>query len=168
MKNIKLRIAASEQRCEINVRAGIFSDLGGEVRRVLGEFSRTIVIVSNEKVFGHYGNIVSRSLRDGDFQIKTWLMGEGERYKSLRTLETALAFFSHAHLERNDAVLALGGGVVGDLGGLAAALHLRGIGLLHAPTTLLAQIDASIGGKTAVNTSMGKNLVGTFYHPRGI
>lgn len=168
VKNIKLRITVPEQSCEINIGAGIFSDLGHEVRRVLGRSTRTIVIVSNAKVFGHYGIVVSSGLRNADFRVKHWLMGDGERYKSLRTLETALAFFSHAQLERNDAVLALGGGVVGDLAGLAAALHLRGIGLLHAPTTLLAQIDASIGGKTAVNTDVGKNLAGTFYQPRGI
>ncbi|MEO8433295.1 MAG: 3-dehydroquinate synthase [Pyrinomonadaceae bacterium] len=168
MKNIKLHITAPKQRCDINVGPGIFSDLGFEVRRILGGSTRTIVIISNARVSGHYGTVVSRSLRNADFRIKHWLMGDGERYKSMRTLERALAFLSQAQLERNDAILALGGGVVGDLAGLAAALHLRGIGLLQAPTTLLAQIDASIGGKTAVNTGVGKNLVGTFYQPRGI
>lgn len=168
MKTIKLRVTASQQSCEIIVGAGIFSGLGADVRRVLGGSTRTIVIISNAKVFEHYGTIVSRSLRGAEFRIKHWLMGDGEHYKSMRTLERALAFLSQTQLERSDAVLALGGGVVGDLAGLAAALHLRGIGLLQAPTTLLAQIDASIGGKTAVNTSVGKNLAGTFYQPRGI
>lgn len=168
MKQINVRFKAHEQSCEISVGAGIFCDLGGEVRRVLGQPTRTIAIISNAKVFGHYGIVVSRSLRNAGFRISHWLMGDGERYKSLRTLEKALAFLSNAKLERNDAILALGGGVVGDLAGLAGALHLRGIGLLHAPTTLLAQIDASIGGKTAVNTNAGKNLVGAFYQPRGI
>jgi 3-dehydroquinate synthase len=168
MKQISVHFKAHEQSCEIRVGSGIFRDLGNEARRTLGQPARTIVIISNAKVFGHYGAVVSRGLRNADFRIKHWLMGDGERYKSWRTLEKALAFLSSAKLERNDAILALGGGVVGDLAGLAAALHLRGIDLLHAPTTLLAQIDASIGGKTAVNTNAGKNLVGVFHQPRGI
>ena len=168
MKKIIIRLSASQKSCEIKVGAGILSGLGTEVRHELGRSIRTIGIISNERVFGHYGAIVSRSCKSAGFRVKHWLMGDGERYKSMRTLERALVFLSQAQLERNDAVLALGGGVVGDLAGLAAALHLRGIGLLQAPTTLLAQIDASIGGKTAINTSVGKNLAGTFYHPRGI
>ena len=167
MKKIKLRVTAPQQSCEISVGAGILSGLGAEVR-TLGASPRTVVIISNAKVFEHYGAIVSRSLRSAGFRTKHWLMGDGERYKSMRTLERALAFLSQIELERKDAVLALGGGVVGDLAGLAAALHLRGIGFLQAPTTLLAQIDASIGGKTAVNTTAGKNLAGTFYQPIGI
>jgi 3-dehydroquinate synthase len=97
--------------------------------------------------------------------VSEWLMGDGERYKSLRTLANALEFLAHFNLGRSDAVLSLGGGVVGDLAGLAAALHLRGVQLAHAPTTFLAQIDASIGGKTAVNTRVGKNVIGAFHQP---
>ena len=165
MKRISLRFKAREQSCEIKVGAGIFRDLGAEARRNLSPSARRIAIISNEQVFGLFGSAVSRSLREGGFRVSHWLMGDGERFKTLRTLEQALAFLSEAKLERSDAVLALGGGVVGDLTGLAAALHLRGVAFLNAPTTLLAQIDASIGGKTAVNTSGGKNLIGAFHQP---
>jgi 3-dehydroquinate synthase len=84
----------------------------------------------------------------------------------MRSLEQALTFFRKSGLERNDVVIALGGGVVGDLAGFAAATYLRGIAFIQVPTTLLAQIDASVGGKTGINTPAGKNLVGAFHQPR--
>ena len=95
-------------------------------------------------------------------------MGDGERFKTLRTAERALAFLSESKIERSDAVVALGGGVVGDLAGFAAALHLRGVRVVQAPTTLLAQIDSSVGGKTGVNTRTGKNVVGVFHQPAAV
>ncbi|MEP6707265.1 MAG: 3-dehydroquinate synthase [Pyrinomonadaceae bacterium] len=168
MNVIKVRFKAREQSCEISVGAGILRGLGAEARRILEHSTRKIVIISNQKVFDLYGGVASRSLRDRDFEVNHWLMSDGERYKNLRTLERALAFLSEAKMERSDAVLALGGGVVSDLAGLAAALHLRGVPLLQVPTTLLAQIDASIGGKTGVNTPYGKNLVGAFHQARAI
>ena len=95
-------------------------------------------------------------------------MSDGERYKTASTFARLLAFLSESGLERSDAVVALGGGVVGDLAGFAAAVYLRGIAFLQVPTTLLAQVDASVGGKVAVNTSAGKNLIGAFHHPRAV
>jgi 3-dehydroquinate synthetase len=95
-------------------------------------------------------------------------MGEGERFKSLRTLEKALAVLSQAGLERHDVVVALGGGVVGDVAGFAAAVYLRGIPFIQVPTTLLAQIDSSVGGKTGINLATGKNLVGAFHQPSAV
>jgi 3-dehydroquinate synthase len=93
-------------------------------------------------------------------------MPDGERNKSLRSFQKALDFLSSSGFERTDAVLALGGGVVGDLAGFAAATYLRGLDFIQVPTTLLAQIDASVGGKTGVNLPAGKNLVGAFHQPR--
>jgi 3-dehydroquinate synthase len=95
-------------------------------------------------------------------------MPEGERFKTLRTAERALGFLSEFGLERGDCVVALGGGVVGDLAGFAAAVYLRGVAFVQAPTTLLSQIDSSVGGKTGVNTSSGKNLVGAFHQPSAV
>src|SRR5438128_6712688 len=92
-------------------------------------------------------------------------MKEGEPHKSLRSFEQLLTFLSESGLERSDAIVALGGGVVGDLAGFAAAIYLRGIAFVQVPTTLLAQIDASVGGKTGVNLSAGKNLIGAFHQP---
>jgi 3-dehydroquinate synthase len=165
VKPISLRFKARQQHCEISAGAGILDDLGREARRILGSSTQKIAIISNANVFSLFGRNVARSLREGNFTVSEWLMGDGERYKSLPTLESALEFLSVFNLARTDAVLSLGGGVVGDVAGLAAALHLRGVPLMHAPTTFLAQIDASIGGKTAVNTGVGKNVIGAFHQP---
>lgn len=130
--------------------------------------ARRLVLISNPTVFGLYGPVLMKSLSAAKFRVSPFLINDGERYKSFRTLERVLAFLSAIKLERTDAVVALGGGVVGDLAGLAAALYLRGLPFLQVPTTLLAQVDASVGGKTAVNTSTGKNLVGAFHQPRAV
>src|SRR5689334_2746163 len=95
-------------------------------------------------------------------------MPEGERYKSFRSLEKAVTFLSENRFERDDLVLALGGGVVGDLAGFAAAVYLRGLSLAQVPTTLLSQIDSSVGGKTGINLPTGKNLVGAFHQPASV
>jgi 3-dehydroquinate synthase len=96
------------------------------------------------------------------------LIDEGERHKSLQTVERVLNFLSQAALERGDALLALGGGIVGDVAGFAAAVYLRGLPFIQVPTTLLAQIDSSVGGKTGVNLPAGKNLVGSFHQPAAV
>jgi 3-dehydroquinate synthase len=153
---------------EIIIGAGALASLGTEARRSLTPHARRIVIVSNATVFRLYGAAARASLRAAGFHVETLLIGDGERHKSLRTLERALKSFSSVGLERSDAVVALGGGVVGDLAGFAAAVYLRGIAFIQVPTTLLAQVDASVGGKTAVNLSEGKNLVGAFHQPRAV
>ncbi len=134
----------------------------------LGPKARRIAVVSNKRVFELYGNQTIKSLRNHDLLVSCWLMGEGERFKSLQSAEKAVAFLSEMKIERDDAVMALGGGVVGDLAGFAAAIYLRGVRLIQAPTTLLAQIDSSVGGKTGVNLPVGKNLVGSFHQPSAV
>ena len=134
------------------------------VSRVLKR--RRAALISNRTVFKLYGRLVTESLRGAGFAVNHWLVGDGERHKSFRSLEKAVEFLSQNELERNDVVVALGGGVVGDLAGFAAAIYLRGIAFIQVPTTLLAQIDASVGGKTGVNLPTGKNLLGAFHQPR--
>lgn len=167
MRRVRVRLSARENY-EIEIGAGTLGRVGDIARRSLSPHARRIAIVSNARVFGLYGAGVVRNLRAAGFSVSHWLMGDGERHKNLRTAERALAFFSESKLERTDAVVALGGGVVGDLAGFAAAVYLRGIAFLQVPTTLLAQIDASVGGKTAVNTRDGKNLIGAFHQPRAV
>jgi 3-dehydroquinate synthase len=157
-----------EKSYDITIGQGALNLLGEKARSLLHSQSRRICLVSNEKVFNLYGKAATKSLREAGFEIPTFLMGDGERFKSLRTLEKTLQFFSEQKLERTDAVVALGGGVVGDLAGFAAAVYLRGVDFIQIPTTLLAQIDSSVGGKTAVNTNFGKNLVGSFHQPRAV
>jgi len=152
----------------IEVGAGALSGLGAAARGALGPSAARAAVVSNARVFGLYGPAAARSLRASGFAVARWLMGDGERFKNLRTAERALRFLAESGVERGDAVVALGGGVVGDLAGFAAALHLRGVAFVQVPTTLLAQIDSSVGGKTGVNTPAGKNLVGAFHQPRAV
>jgi 3-dehydroquinate synthase len=167
MRRVPVRLSAGRSY-EIEIGADALADLGATARRVLAPAARRVVLISNQTVFALYGAPVGASLRAEGFSVAHWLMGEGERHKSLREAERALAFLAQAGLERSDVVVALGGGVVGDLAGFAAAVYLRGIAWLQAPTTLLAQIDASVGGKTAVNTRTGKNLIGAFHQPRAV
>lgn len=167
MQHVRVRPGA-RQEYDIEIGAGNLDNLGQTARRVLPPQARRVALISNRRVFDLYGRRAVSALQAADLTVSTWLMGEGERYKSLRTLERALAFLSAAGIERSDAVVALGGGVVGDLAGFAAAVYLRGIAFIQVPTTLLAQIDSSVGGKTGVNTAAGKNLIGAFHQPRAV
>ena len=168
MQREHVRLRARPIDYEIIIGAGALASLGTEARRSLTPHARRVVIISNPKVFKLYGEAARENLRAAGFKVEAFLINDGERHKSLRTLGRALASFSSMGLERSDAVVALGGGVVGDLAGFAAAVYLRGIALIQVPTTLLAQVDASVGGKTAVNLSAGKNLVGAFHQPRTV
>jgi 3-dehydroquinate synthase len=124
-----------------------------------------VLLLSNKKVFGLYGAQARQAL-EKHYTVYTYLIGDGEKYKSLRTAEQVLRFLIKNKFERNDTIAALGGGVIGDLAGFAAAVYLRGINFVQMPTTLLAQVDSSVGGKTAVNDPLGKNLIGAFYQPK--
>lgn len=168
MQHVRVRLARRLEEYRIEIGAGTLERLGECARRTLTPAARRVAIISNRTVFDLYGEAATRSLRDAGFNNTHWLMGDGERFKSLRSLECALNFLSSAKLERTDAVVALGGGVVGDLAGFAAAVYLRGIAYLQVPTTLLAQIDSSVGGKTGINTESGKNMLGAFHHPRAV
>src|SRR5437764_1592658 len=166
MQTIRVRTPVKSVKYDIRIGSGVLSEVGKETRGVLGERTQRIALISNETVFKLFGKQTVSGLSAGGFEVSTWLMKDGEQYKSLRSLEQALTFLSRSGIERNDAVVALGGGVVGDLAGFAAATYLRGVAFIQVPTTLLAQIDASVGGKTGVNTRAGKNLVGAFHQPR--
>jgi 3-dehydroquinate synthase len=166
MQRVAVRVPAREIKYEIRIGPGLVSELGKAARQALGPGTRRAALISNRKVFDLFGEKVLRALRSSGFDVSVWLMKDGEQHKSMRSLEQALTFFSNSGLERNDVVVALGGGVVGDLTGFAAATYLRGVSFIQVPTTLLAQIDASVGGKTGLNTAAGKNLVGAFRQPR--
>ena len=166
MTRVQVRLPARQTKYEIRIGPGLLTDLGKAAREALGKQARRAAVISNETVFELFGKGAAHSLGGSGFEVSTWLMKDGERHKSIRSLEKALAFLGESGLERNDAVVALGGGVVGDLAGFAAASYLRGISLVQVPTTLLAQIDSSVGGKTGVNLHTGKNLVGAFHQPR--
>jgi len=165
MQRLELSINQHARKSEINIGRGIRQDLGQLLASALAKSPRQAGIISNKRVFGLYGREVVRSLKRAGLKTFQWVMPEGERYKSFPVLEKAVEFLSKNGFERNDLVVALGGGVVGDLAGFAAAIYLRGIPVVQVPTTLLAQIDSSVGGKTGINLAVGKNLVGAFHQP---
>jgi 3-dehydroquinate synthase len=150
---------------QVQISNGLLSELGQHSRDALGQNARQAVVVSNPTVDSLYSARVVRSLARADFKIHRFSIGDGERFKNLRTAESLLAFLIERRIERPDVIVALGGGVIGDLAGFVAATYLRGIRLIQVPTTLLAQIDSSVGGKTAVNHALGKNLIGAFHQP---
>jgi 3-dehydroquinate synthase len=166
MKNVSIKL--SSHSYNISIGHNLLETCGNWVKNCLDEKTNKIIVVSNKKVFGLYGEKTLQSIKKAGFEVSVHLIGDGEKYKNFRTLENTLKVFSENKLKRTDAVIALGGGVVGDLTGFAASIYLRGIPFLQIPTTLLAMIDSSVGGKTAVNSSFGKNLIGTFYQPNGV
>ncbi|HTK37372.1 MAG TPA: 3-dehydroquinate synthase [Pyrinomonadaceae bacterium] len=168
VRSVRVDHRATSSHYTVEIGGNLLDGIGRSAISVLGNSTRKVAIVSNKKVFGLYGSQVEKSLKRAGSETSVWLMGDGERFKNLRSLETALAFFSESKLTRTDAVIALGGGVVGDLTGFAAAVYLRGIRFLQVPTTLLSMIDSSVGGKTGVNSSFGKNLIGSFHRPSGV
>lgn len=139
----------------------------GEALQTLS-LGKKVLVVSNPEIFDHYGDIVVNSLQDGGFDVFKHLIPAGESFKTLETIAQLYDAALTHRLERSSTLLALGGGVIGDMAGFAAATWLRGINFVQVPTTLLAMVDASIGGKTGVNHPQGKNLIGAFYQPRWV
>ncbi|APZ44323.1 3-dehydroquinate synthase [Acidihalobacter ferrooxydans] len=127
---------------------------------------RNVVIISNETVAPLYLNKVRRHL--DDLRVGDIILPDGEQYKTLGTLESIFTQLLEGHFDRNTTLIALGGGVVGDIAGFAAASYQRGIKFVQIPTTLLAQVDSSVGGKTGVNHPLGKNMIGAFHQPLAV
>jgi len=148
---------------EVKIGAGLLEQTGALSAPLIQ--GRWAAIVSDSNVWPLYGRIVRDSLEGAGFQVESFVFPAGERSKTPETLVALLTFLAQKGLGRDDAVFALGGGVTGDMGGLAAALYQRGIPCVQLPTSLLAAVDSSVGGKTAVDLPEGKNLVGTFTQP---
>ncbi|WP_150047363.1 MULTISPECIES: 3-dehydroquinate synthase [Methylomonas] len=127
--------------------------------------SKQVVIVSNETVAPLYAGKIAATLADGH-QVETVILPDGEQFKTLAYLEKIFDALLAKKFSRNATLIALGGGVIGDMGGFAAACYQRGIAFIQIPTTLLAQVDSSVGGKTGVNHPLGKNMIGAFYQPQ--
>ncbi|HXG90825.1 MAG TPA: 3-dehydroquinate synthase [Blastocatellia bacterium] len=163
MRTITVKL--KERSYRIQIAAGLLAETGRLAREAVGERARNAVIISNPTVDALYGRRVARSLSRAGFKTYRFLIGDGERFKSLRMAQLLYTFLIENRIERTDLIIALGGGVVGDLAGFVAGTYLRGIRFIQAPTTLLAQIDSSIGGKTGVNHPLGKNLIGVFHQP---
>jgi len=147
------------------IENGLLTRAGSVLADLLPEASR-IFVVTVPPVRTRWGAKLIKSLKAAGFAPQVLTMADGEPSKRMATLETLAEKLAKFGADRKAVVVALGGGVVGDVSGLLASLYMRGVELVQVPTTVLAQVDASIGGKTAVNLVAGKNLVGTFHHPR--
>ena len=130
------------------------------------QLGKKVLLVSNPEIFQHYGEQAVESLTLAGFDVESCTLPAGESYKTLKTLQLIYDAALEHRLERSSTLVALGGGVVGDMTGFAAATWLRGIQVVQVPTSLLAMVDAAIGGKTGVNHPQGKNLIGAFHQPK--
>ncbi len=148
----------------IHVGWGLLHDLGGAMARA--GLSGTAYLISDETVWAIYGHSAMQSLREAGIRTEEFVVSPGEATKTMDTCARIYNWLIENRAERGDTIVALGGGVVGDLAGYAAATFLRGLPLVQVPTSLIAMVDASIGGKTAVNHARGKNLIGAFHQPR--
>lgn len=160
----KIRVELGERSYNIMIGSGILKDVGRIFDKF--EFSSKAALISNPTVYDLYGKTVSESLRASGYDLTEVLLPDGEEYKSLASTEEIYEALLKAKLDRKSALIALGGGVIGDITGFAAATYMRGIDFIQIPTTLLAQVDSSVGGKTGVNHPLGKNMIGAFWQPR--
>ncbi len=155
-------VRASKQY-DILIGQGLLPTLGAEAKK-LGK-AQKICVVSESNVYPLYGAAVEESLKSADFSVVSYVFPAGEESKNGQIFLDLLNFLEENRLTRSDMIGALGGGVVGDLAGFAAASYLRGIRFIQVPTTLLAAVDSSVGGKTAIDLPAGKNLAGAFCQP---
>ena len=159
---MKLTVNLGENSYPIFIENGIIKKSGEHISQIFS--GQKIMIVSDDNVFPLYGQQVMDSLKD--YECHSLVLPHGEPTKNFQSLPKIYTAMLDAKLTRSDLVIALGGGVIGDLAGFAAASYLRGIKLVQIPTSLLAQVDSSVGGKVAVDLPQGKNLVGAFYQPK--
>lgn len=152
------------KKYEIIIKKGAFENIEPEIKKIYNGVK--IVIITDENIYNLYGDQLTLILKK-NYKLKTIIIKPGENSKSMETLAYVYEMFS-GFLKRSDLVLAFGGGVVGDLTGFAASTFMRGVKFIQIPTTLLSQVDSSVGGKTAINLPNGKNLAGSFYHPEKV
>jgi len=149
---------------EIEIAYNSLIGLGNKLKQL--NLGKKVLIVSNPEIFGHYGDTCLQSLQSAGFETYTHLIPPGEEHKHFQSIQQVYDTALSNHLERSSTFVALGGGVIGDMTGFGAATWLRGVNFVQVPTSLLAIVDASVGGKTGVNHPQGKNLIGAFYQPK--
>ena len=164
----RIRVKLKQNSYHVLVGAGLLRRAGAEVRRLLPSKSTRVFVVTSPAVRRHWGEALEESLRRARVGFEILEMYDGEPAKRLQTVEQLAEQMVNAGADRKSLVVAFGGGVVGDSAGFLAAIFMRGIPVVQVPTTYLAQVDASIGGKTGVNLRAGKNLIGAFHQPRAV
>jgi 3-dehydroquinate synthase len=166
--NIQVNFPSGQPKgYEIAIASGSLDGLGAKLTSLgLGKKSNKVLVVSNPIIFKHYGDRTVNSLTSAGFEVATLILPAGERFKTVASLQKIYDAALLNKLERSSVIVALGGGVIGDMAGYAAATWLRGLDFVQVPTTLLAMTDSAIGGKTGINHPQGKNLIGAFHQPR--
>lgn len=162
----KLSISLPDKQYDILIEKGLIEKIGDHIKNLYT--GKRLYIITDSNVNHIYRNDIEKYLKKSDFEVFFTVIPAGEKSKSIKILEEVYSSLLENNITRSDMIISLGGGVVGDLTGFVAATLLRGIRFIQIPTTLLSQIDSSVGGKVAVNLSEGKNLVGNFYHPDGV
>lgn len=159
-----LRVGLGERSYDIHIGPGQLARLGN----LISDFAPTkrVAVITDETVYDLYGEALAKAL--SDYRTHMIVRPAGEAQKSMANLEEILDSLFRAGFDRSDLLIAFGGGVIGDLAGFAASIYKRGMPFIQVPTTLLSQVDSSVGGKTAINNQFGKNLVGAFYQPRAV
>ncbi|MBE5804266.1 MAG: 3-dehydroquinate synthase [Clostridiales bacterium] len=161
-----INVALGDRAYPIHIEAGLINRVGFHAREILGDCA--LAIITDDNVAPLYLQRVQASLDAAGLRHTSIVLPHGEPTKCLAQLSNLYDFLCGSRITRKDAIIALGGGVIGDLAGLAAATFLRGVRFIQVPTTLLAQVDSSVGGKVAVDLPQGKNLVGAFYQPAAV
>ena len=160
MKKLRVNVGAGY---DIFIEKGLLSSCGEYIKKVTD--AKKVCVISDTNIFPIYGDKVCQSIEEQGFEVLTYVFEAGEASKTTATVISMVEFLAQNELTRGDIVVALGGGVCGDMAGFAAAIYLRGIDFVQIPTSLLAQVDSSVGGKTAVDLPQGKNLCGSFHQP---
>jgi 3-dehydroquinate synthase len=164
----ELHVALGDRSYPIHIGAGLLSDSDLWANLLPSPASRKLALVTNDCVGPLYADALKVTLESLGCQITTIVLPDGEQFKTLESFGKVIDALMQARMERKSTLIALGGGVVGDLAGFAAACYQRGMSFIQVPTTLLSQVDSSVGGKTAVNHPLGKNMVGAFYQPQAV
>ncbi len=162
----ELVVNLPDNRYSIYIEKGLLNNIPNYIKELYK--GKKIAIITDDNVNVNYGEKLTEQLEEIDYVVKKVVLPHGERSKSVETLHQVYDELLDFKITRSDLIIALGGGVIGDLTGFAASTLLRGIPFIQIPTSLLAQIDSSIGGKVAVDLKRGKNLVGSFYHPKAV
>ena len=160
---MKIITVSASKEYLVHIGGNLLAELGSNAASVIA--GRKALIVSDSNVWPLYGAIASESLTKAGFKVEHFVFAAGEASKTSETYLLLLHALSEHQFSRNDCIIALGGGVVGDLAGFAASTYQRGMGYIQVPTTLLAMVDSSVGGKNGIDLPAGKNLAGTFYQP---
>jgi 3-dehydroquinate synthase len=160
-----IRVETPSAKYDVFAGSGLLATLAPRIERAVGRLPRRVFVLTSAPIWGLWAHCVEQSFGEAPVVL---FLEPGERYKTMASVDRLLREMVRAGADRGSLLIALGGGIVGDVGGFVASIFMRGIPYIQVPTTFLAQVDSSVGGKVGVNLPEGKNLVGSFHHPRAV